>query len=242
MKTVLHKAETRGVAEHGWLHSRFSFSFADWYDPTRMGFGALRVINDDVIDPHSGFDKHPHRDMEIITIVTEGAVSHGDSIENDKRSDFRIPAGDVQVMSAGTGVVHSEHNKEDSALKLFQIWITPRTKGITPRYAQKSFSEIKKNEIELLVSGNESDEGDTGALLINQNAYVSRVVLEEGRKIEYVLKHHGNGVYVFVVSGRISINGTELNDRDALGIIEEKEIPLSAQTDANILIFEVPMM
>lgn len=233
MKTILHKADSRGVAEHGWLHSSFSFSFADWYEPTRMGFGVLRVINDDVIDPHSGFDKHPHKDMEIITIVTEGAVTHGDSMGNT----YSVPAGDVQVMSAGTGVVHSEHNREDTILKLFQIWITPRTKGLAPRYDQRSFGPAEKNKIELLVSGNEVDD----ALCINQDAYVSRVVLEEGKEVEYMLNRPENGIYVFVVKGGVRVAETNLSDRDALGIIEAKEIAICASTLAELLIFEVPM-
>jgi len=233
MKTVLHKASERGVAEHGWLHSRFSFSFADWYEPSRMGFGVLRVINDDVIDPHSGFDRHTHKDMEIITIVTEGAVTHGDSMGNT----FSVPVGDVQVMSAGTGVVHSEHNREDSTLKLFQIWISPRAGGLTPRYDQRSFGSVEKNKIELLVSGNEADD----VLLINQDAYVSRAVLDEGIEVEYALKRPENGIYIFVVSGSVNVAGHGLSDRDALGIVNAKEILISATTPAEILIFEVPM-
>lgn len=233
MKTILHKASERGVSEHGWLHSRFSFSFADWYEPARMGFGVLRVINDDVIDPHSGFDKHPHRDMEIITIVTEGAVTHGDSMGNT----FSVPAGDVQVMSAGTGVVHSEHNREDSTLKLFQIWISPRTKGIIPRYDQCSFRNEKKNETELLVSGNEADD----ALYINQDAYVSRAVLDKGKEVEYTLKHPGNGIYIFVVKGSVRVADTDLADRDAIGIVDAKGITILATSHSELLIFEVPM-
>lgn len=233
MKTILHKASDRGGAEHGWLHSKFSFSFADWYEPTRMGFGALRVINDDVIDAHSGFDKHSHRDMEIITIVTEGAVTHGDSMG----SNFKVPAGDVQVMSAGTGVVHSEYNREDSTLKLFQVWITPRTKGLIPRYEQKSFNTTKKNEIELLVSGNEADD----ALFINQDAYVSRTSLDENVEVQYALKRPGNGVYIFVVRGSVRVADTDLNNRDALGILDAKEILISANTPSELLIFEVPI-
>lgn len=233
MKTILHKAESRGVAEHGWLHSRFSFSFADWYEPSRMGFGVLRVINDDVIDPHSGFDKHPHKDMEIITIVNEGAVTHGDSMGNT----FSVPAGDVQVMSAGTGVVHSEHNMEDSTLKLFQIWISPRTRGLTPRYDQRSFGSAEKNKIELLVSGNEADD----VLLINQDAYISRLVLDEGNRVEYTQKHPIKGIYIFVVKGSIKVGGYELVERDALGIVDAEEISISAISPAEVLIFDVPM-
>lgn len=238
MKTILHKASERRVAEHGWLHSRFSFSFADWYEPSRMGFGALRVINDDIIDSHSGFDKHPHANMEIITIVTEGAVTHGDSMGNS----YQVPAGDVQVMSAGTGVVHSEYNNEDSTLKLFQIWILPRIKGGTPRYDQKSFGNAKRNEVELLVSGNESEEVDNGALLINQDAYVSRISIDGGDSVEYALKHPLNGIYIFVVKGSVRVGEIDLADRDALGLWDAKEILISAITSSELLIFEVPMV
>lgn len=233
MKTVLHKASDRGVAEHGWLHSRFSFSFADWYEPTRMGFGVLRVINDDVIDPHSGFDRHPHRDMEIITIVTEGAVTHGDSMGNE----YKVHAGEVQVMSAGTGVVHSEYNKEDRPLKLFQIWIGPRTRGLAPRYDQRSFVSAEKNKIELLVSGNVADD----VLLIKQDAYVSRASLDEGIEVEYALKRPENGIYIFVVKGSIKVGGHDLDDRDALGIVEFEKVSISATTPSELLIFDVPM-
>ena len=234
MKKVLHKAIERGVALHGWLHSRFSFSFAEWYEPSRMGFGVLRVINDDIIDPHSGFDKHPHRDMEIITIVTEGAVTHGDSTGGN----FRVPAGDVQVMSAGTGVVHSEHNRDDSTLKLFQIWITPRQKGLAPRYDQRSFGVGRKNEAELIVSGNASDD----ALYINQDAYVSRLTLDEGNAVEYVLKNPDNGTYIFMVNGLAKIAGESLGERDALGIVDAINISIAATKSAELLIFEVPMV
>lgn len=237
MQIVIHRADERGSAEHGWLHTRFSFSFADWYEPTRMGFGALRVINDDTIDPHSGFGKHPHANMEIITIVKEGAVSHEDSMGNK----YGVPAGDIQVMSAGTGVVHAEYNNEDVPLKLFQIWITPRTAGIAPRYEQRSFGDAENNTIELLVSGNEAEEVDKGALLINQDAYISRVSLDAGKEVEYALKRPLNGIYVFVVKGSISVAGHDLSDRDAIGLVDTKEILISAVVPSEVLIFEVPM-
>lgn len=233
MKTILHKAEDRGIAEHEWLHSRFSFSFADWFEPSRMGFGVLRVINDDIIDPHSGFDRHPHKDMEIITIVMEGSVTHGDSMGNK----YSVPAGDVQVMSAGTGVVHSEQNNEDSTLKLFQIWILPRTKGGSPRYKQRSFGEAKLNQFELLVSGNRDDD----ALYINQDMYMSRITLEAGKEVEYVLKRPQNGIYLFVVKGSTNVADHNLLDRDALGVWDTKTVLISANEQSELIIFEVPM-
>lgn len=233
MKNVVHLAGDRGSAEHGWLHTRFSFSFAGWYDPERMGFGVLRVLNDDVIEPHQGFGMHPHANMEIITIVKEGAVSHEDSIGNK----YAVPAGDVQVMSAGTGVVHSEYNNEDGLLKLFQVWITPRTKGLAPRYEQRSFGSAKNNELELIVSGDPSDK----VLNINQDAYVYRLVCDEEKTIPYTLKHAENGVYIFVVKGSVHVGDIELSNRDAIGIWGTNKIKISSLDPSELLVFEVPM-
>lgn len=235
MQVILHPAHERGVGEHEWLHTRFSFSFADWYDPHKMGFGVLRVINDDVIDPHSGFGRHPHANMEIITIVREGEVSHEDSIGNA----YTVPAGDIQVMSAGTGIVHAEFNKGDTPLKLFQIWIEPREKNIKPRYSQKSFEALETlNKIDLLVSGDDSE----GVLHINQDAFISRLKLESGVVTEYALKVLNNGVYIFVIEGSIRIGGDFLSSRDAIGITDISSINLVGVTPAEILIFEVPMI
>lgn len=234
MQKIIHREYERGIGEHEWLHTRFSFSFADWYEPTRMGFGALRVINDDIIDAHNGFGKHPHANMEIITIVTHGAVTHEDSMGNT----YKVPAGDIQVMSAGTGVVHAEFNNEDEPLELFQIWIHPREKNVEPRYDQKSFGESKeKNVFELLVSGKK----DSNALWINQDAYVSRVCIEEGKTLEYVLKNKMNGVYIFVVNGNIKIENEELLSRDAMCVWEVSSVVMSGKETSNLLIFEVPM-
>ncbi len=233
MQTVVHRADERGSAEHGWLHTRFSFSFADWYEPTRMGFGVLRVINDDIIEPHQGFGMHPHANMEIITIVKEGAVSHEDSMGNK----YAVPAGDVQVMSAGTGVVHAEFNKGDEKLALFQIWITPRVKNLPPRYAQRSLGPIKKNELELIVSGDESAD----ALFINQDAYVYRIACDEGKTISYALKQAGNGVYVFVIQGFVHVDDVDLGTRDAIGVWDTNHIEISSLTPSELLVFEVPM-
>ena len=234
MQKVVHKAKERGVAEHEWLHSRFSFSFADWYEPSRMGFGALRVINDDVIDPASGFGMHPHRDMEIITIVREGTVTHEDSMGN--RGD--VTAGEVQVMSAGSGVVHGEQNESSTTtLKLFQIWVTPKSRGIEPRYGQKAFPPAVAGEAEVLVGPIGSD----APLTINQDAYITRVALGAKESLEYPTKVSGNGVYCLVVSGDIVIAGEALGPRDAVGIIEPGAVTLAAKTVAEVLIFEVPM-
>jgi len=237
MTYILHKAEERGKAEHGWLHTRFSFSFADWYDPERMGFGTLRVINDDVIDPDSGFDLHPHNNMEIITIVMEGVITHGDSMGNDQV----VPAGDVQVMSAGTGVVHSEHNRSlDETLKLFQIWIHPKSRNIVPRYGQKSFgTHWEPDTLQLLVS----PDGREDSLLIHQDAFILRGSLDKGKTQAYALRDtNKNGVYVLVVDGSITIDGNVLMERDALGIYEAGTFSIIANQYSHYLVFEVPMV
>lgn len=235
MQKVVHKSKERGVAEHGWLHSHFSFSFADWYEPTRMGFGALRVINDDIVAPASGFGMHPHRDMEIITIVNEGAVTHADSMGNQGAV---VPAGDVQVMSAGTGVVHAEHNESpDVPLKLFQIWIFPKVEGVEPVYGQASFGEPLVNEIETLVA----PVGEDYQLTINQDAYISRAKIEKGTSLEYEIRIPGNGVYVFAVSGEVDAEGEVLGERDALGVWDTGHVALKAISDTTLLLIEVPM-
>lgn len=235
MKTVIHRNKERGVGEHGWLHTRFSFSFAHWYNPERMGFGALRVLNDDIIDADSGFDTHPHANMEIITIVTKGAVTHGDSMGHS----FDVPAGDVQVMSAGTGVLHSEQNNSlHESLELFQIWIEPGERNITPRYDQKSFGlELKRNEFELLVSS----DGRNDSLQINQDAFVYRGVIDEGKSVSYTLNNKENGVYIFIVKGSVVIGESDLDTRDAIGVWDVENVDILAKSEAEVLIFEVPM-
>ncbi len=235
MQYILHKAQERGKAEHGWLHSRFSFSFAHWYDPKRMGFGALRVINDDIIDPDSGFDMHPHNNMEIITIVMEGAITHEDSMGNIQG----VPAGDIQVMSAGTGVTHSEYNTSlAETLKLFQIWIYPKSRDIVPRYDQKSFGNWESNALRLLVS----PDGREQSLLIHQDAFISRASFDAGKTHTYAFNIKTNGVYIFVIKGSIVVNEYTLDERDALGVYEVSEIQIVAKTHTQYLIFEVPLM
>lgn len=236
MEHVIHQAKDRGVAEHGWLHTRFSFSFAHWYDPERMGFGALRVINDDALDPESGFDLHPHDNMEIITIVTEGTITHGDSMGNKTQ----VPAGDVQVMSAGTGVVHSEHNfSSDQDLRLFQIWIIPKTRGIAPKYGQKSFgTEWTADILQLLVS----PDGREDSLAIHQDAFVYRGHLTSGKTTDYSLKNASrNGIYILVIEGGLDIHGHKLGKRDAIGLWDTDTIRIQADRDCTYLLFEVPL-
>ncbi len=234
MKTVIHRADERGVGEHGWLSTRYSFSFADWYEPTRMGFGTLRVINDDTIAPASGFPMHAHQDMEIITIVMRGAVTHKDSLENVGT----VPAGDIQVMSAGTGIVHSEYNASASApLALFQIWIEPNKHGVRPRYAQKSFTDAKRSDFQLLASPT----GANGSLGIHQDAYICLARVDRDHPLNFELQNKRHGVYLFVISGSIEIAGETLDARDAIGITEADKIRIESPQSAELLIIEVPM-
>lgn len=229
MKLELHPASERGISNHGWLTSRFSFSFADWYNPARMGFRALRVLNDDHIAPSSGFGMHPHRDMEIITIVTKGAVTHEDSMGNHGA----VQAGEVQVMSAGMGVVHGERNdSRTEPLELFQLWIMTRTPGIVPRYDQRAFA----SGAPLLVS----PDGREGSLSIMQDAFITRRSVGAGETLTYPLYDAKNGVYVFVISGGITIDNLTLGARDAVGIEDAESIELRATDNTTILLVEVP--
>lgn len=229
MQKVVHRAEDRGKGEYGWLSTRYSFSFANWYEPRRMGFGVLRVINDDRIAPQRGFEMHPHQDMEIITLVTQGVLTHKDSMGNMGT----IHANEVQVMSAGAGVVHSEYNDRDDPLELFQIWIEPKVLGIAPRYAQRV---IKEGET-LLVG----PEGVPGALTINQDAYMYRIVLTRGGRYEHVLHGEAHGVYVLVLSGCLDVAGEVLGVRDALGVWDTGTVALTARKEVSALVFEVPI-
>ncbi len=244
MKKQIHRASDRGRAEHGWLHTYYSFSFADWYEPSRMGFGSLRVLNDDMIDLMSGFDAHSHRDMEIITIVMKGTLTHRDSMGNIGT----IPAGDVQVMSAGSGVMHSEHNDSKSErLELFQIWIETADRGIEPRYGQKSFrNSTEKNVVQLLVVSDmetaiHADRRGRPLLAIHQDASISSAVVEPGHSIEFKIKSENHGVYIFVVEGEIEMDGVQFNRRDTVGIFETKQVILSTKKGAEVLMIEVLM-
>jgi redox-sensitive bicupin YhaK (pirin superfamily) len=234
MKTVIHPANKRGGGDHGWLKTRHSFSFADWYEPTRMGFGTLRVINDDSIAPHQGFGAHGHRDMEIITIVTEGTITHEDNMGNLGV----IPAGDVQIMSAGTGVVHGERNDSDEPLALFQIWIEPKEKGVAPRYGQSELHLAHQPPgLRLLVA----PLGRPDVLTINQDAYIYQAVLDTEHPVEYTLHDPAHGVYVFVIDGEVHVEGETLGPRDAVGITEAVSIKITATKPSQVLLFEVPL-
>lgn len=235
METIIHRASERGHANHGWLDAHHSFSFANWYDPSRMHFGMLRVLNDDKVAPGEGFGMHPHNDMEIITIILSGALEHKDNMGNGSV----IRPGDVQVMSAGTGVLHSEFNpSSEEATTLFQLWIFPKERGIKPRYDQKTFSvENRINKIQTMASGF----GKEGELYIHQDAAVSLGSLEKGIKVSYPLSKSGNGAYVMVIKGQIELAGHTLESRDAIGISSIHEFSMHALEKSEILIVDVPM-
>ncbi|REJ81023.1 MAG: pirin family protein [Bacteroidetes bacterium] len=235
MKTVIHQENERGKADHGWLKAAHSFSFASWYDPARMHFGMLRVLNDDLIAPGKGFGMHPHNDMEIITIILSGELEHKDSMGNGSV----IRTGDVQVMSAGSGVLHSEFNPSDkNPTRLFQLWIFPKEKNIEPRYGQKNFNiRSLENNIQTVASGfNIGDE-----LYIHQDAAVSICKLNAESGIQYDLFRKENGVYIMNIDGKTVVEGNKLGNRDAVGITEKDYIEIKAIEDTELLIVEVPM-
>lgn len=235
--SVLHKADTRGHANHGWLDSHHSFSFANYYNPDRMHFGALRVLNDDRVDPGMGFGTHPHDNMEIISIPLEGDLEHKDSMGNTTV----IRNGDIQVMSAGTGIQHSEFNKNNDRLtKFLQIWLFPNKRNVSPRYDQITLNITDRhNKLQQILSPNSDDEG----VWIHQDAWFHLGKFDVDFKIEYPLKKKGNGVYAFVLKGDVTINSIALNQRDGFGIwdIEKLSIQSNSQ-DAEILLMEVPML
>ncbi|MCD8554521.1 pirin family protein [Seleniivibrio sp.] len=232
MSMKIHRAKDRGVADHGWLKSAFSYSFAEYFDPSRMGFGVLRVVNDDIIAPSTGFPMHPHNNMEIVTIVTEGSVAHKDTMGNGTV----IKAGEVQRMSAGKGLMHSEYNPSATeTLKLFQIWIRTRDKGIEPEYDQREF-ELGKNRLVTLVSGDAAD----GGLVFRQDAWIHRGVFSKGQDFEYELRKKGNGVFLMPVEGVIAVAGETLNRRDEATFTAYDTVKFKAETDADVLLMEVP--
>lgn len=232
---ILHKSGTRGLANHGWLESRHTFSFANYYNPDRMHFGVLRVLNDDIVAPGMGFGTHPHDNMEIISIPLEGDLEHKDSMGNVTV----IRNGDIQVMSAGTGIQHSEYNKNrDQEVRFLQIWLFPNRKNVKPRYDQLSLKkEDRKNKLQQILSPSPDDEG----VWIHQDAWFHLGQLDKGREVNYRLKKAGNGVYAFVLSGSVLVDGTGLESRDGLGLWDTQEIVLKASQDAEILLMEVPM-
>jgi quercetin 2,3-dioxygenase len=237
MTTVLHKADTRGHANHGWLDSWHTFSFAGYHNPERVHFGALRVLNDDTVAAGMGFGKHPHDNMEIISIPLEGDLEHGDSMG----TTAVIRQGDVQVMSAGTGIIHSEKNKNtDKQVKFLQIWVFPNKKNVQPCYDQKSISaEEKQNKLAAVVSPIGTNDG---GVQVHQDAWFHLSKLDAGKELTYEVKKKGNGVYAFVLDGDLKIGETELNRRDGLGISESDSFTIHANATSEILLMEVPMM
>ena len=235
MKTVLHKADSRGHANHGWLNSYHSFSFANYYNPERMNFGALRVLNDDTVSAGRGFGTHPHNNMEIISIPLEGDLKHMDNMGNATV----IKNGDIQIMSAGTGVEHSEYNNnKDSLVKFLQIWIFPNVKNVTPRYDQISLKDIHtKNKLYQILSPNPEDQG----VWIHQDAWFYLGDYEQGTSETYTLKKQGNGAYVFVLDGELDVSGTVLESRDGFGIWDTDSFTVSSRKTARFLVMEVPM-
>ncbi len=234
MKTIIHRAETRGGADHGWLQTHHTFSFADYYDPLRVHFGVLRVLNDDVVAPGEGFDMHPHNNMEIVTIPLEGSLQHRDSMGNTAV----ISKGEVQVMSAGTGILHSEYNHSaDDIVKLLQIWVFPREKALEPRYSQVKITEPGPDSIEVIVA----PKGAEHIAWIHQDAWFSLARVSKGKTIEYELHKEGNGVYLFVLDGAASAGGEHLYNRDGMGVSGAAAFTISGGTDARLLLMEVPM-
>ena len=235
MNKVYHSAETRGHADHGWLNANHSFSFASYYDPNRMNFGALRVLNDDTISPGKGFGKHSHDNMEIITIPLKGDLEHKDSLGNIGA----INEGEIQVMSAGTGIYHSEYNKNsDKFINLLQLWVMPKKQDVKPRYDQRSFKGLKKkNSVYQVLSPYPEDEG----MWIHQDAWIHLGDCEEVTSVEYMLKKTGNGVYIFVIEGIFKVANEKLEKRDALGVWNTESITFEAQSKSQVLLIEVPM-
>lgn len=233
--TVIHKADTRGDANHGWLKSKHSFSFANYYNPDRMHFGVLRVLNDDSVEAGMGFGTHPHDNMEIISIPLEGDLEHKDSMNNVAV----IKSGDIQIMSAGTGIYHSEYNKsKEKPVKFLQIWVFPNKRNVTPRYDQITLNLADRhNKLQQILSPNPNDEG----VWIHQDAWFHLGKFDKGISTEYNFKKQGNGLYVFNLNGTLKINGQAIETRDGFGIWDTNKVSIQAETDAEFLLMEVPM-
>lgn len=232
---IIFRSDERGRRDHGWLKARHSFSFADYYDPQKVNFGALRVLNDDIIEGGKGFGMHPHANMEIITIMLEGELKHNDNMGFSSV----IKPGDIQIMSAGSGIMHSEYNNlPDTKINLLQIWVFPKIKNIAPRYDQKFFEkEGRQNTFQLVVSPDEAE----GSLRINQDACFLLAEPDAGKTLEYKLRNKNHGVYTFIIEGKIYLNGHELNKRDAAGVINSEKNSFTSIENSTLLLIEVPM-
>jgi redox-sensitive bicupin YhaK (pirin superfamily) len=235
MKKIIHKSDSRGYFDFGWLKTNHSFSFGQYYDPERMNFGMLRVLNDDIIAPGQGFGTHPHSDMEIVSIPLKGGLAHQD----DTGSEGVIFPNEVQVMSAGTGILHSEFNHSRAEESNFlQLWILPNKKGHRPRYDQKAFNpEARNNQLQTIVTPDKSN----GSLWLNQDAYIAMTNLDKDTSIKYKYNSLGNGVYLFVIDGEIFIDGHSYSKRDGVGIWEAVEISITSKDNSQVLLIEVPM-
>lgn len=237
MKTIIHKSATRGFANHGWLTSYHTFSFANYQNTERMNFGALRVLNDDVVQPKMGFGTHPHQNMEIISIPLQGALSHKDSMGNKRAIDV----GEVQVMSAGTGLTHSEFNdSKTDEVNFLQLWIIPEELNVEPNYEQRLFpKEERVNKLQTIVAP--KDKLESNALPISQQAYIYRTNLESNKGIDLKARSEQNGIYIFVVDGEIEVANYTLVKRDAIGVYETETVEIKAIQNSELIIIEVPM-
>lgn len=237
MKTYeFHAADSRGAANHGWLQSYHTFSFANYYNPSRIHFGALRVLNDDTVSGGMGFGEHPHDNMEIISIPLEGDLEHKDSMGNTTV----IRHGDIQVMSAGTGIYHSEYNRnKDATVKFLQIWIFPNKKNVTPRYDQITMNPAdRQNQFQQVLSPNPEDAG----VWVHQDAWFHLGKFDQDFSVDYSIKKEGNGLYVFVLSGQFEVDGQIVQTRDGLGIRQASDVSFKALSPgAEVLLMEVPM-
>ncbi|GHC46622.1 pirin family protein [Ulvibacter litoralis] len=235
MKTITHKANTRGHANHGWLNSHHTFSFANYQDPERMNFGALRVLNDDTVSGGNGFGAHPHQNMEIISIPLEGDLQHMDNMGNSTV----IKEGDVQIMSAGTGITHSEYNKnKEIAVKFLQIWMFPNKENVSPRYDQISTASIaKENEFYQILSPNKDDSG----VWAHQDAWFHLGSFDKDTTTNYTFKKEGNGLYVFLLEGEIEVENQKLEKRDGFGIWDTNSVAFTTFSGSKVLLMEVPM-
>jgi redox-sensitive bicupin YhaK (pirin superfamily) len=235
MKTIFHKSTERGHADHGWLNAHHSFSFASYHDPSKTHFGLLRVLNDDVVAPGMGFGMHPHDNMEIITIPLKGTLEHRDSMGNTGV----IKPNEIQAMSAGSGLTHSEYNhSKTEAINLLQIWVFPKERNIEPRYDQRVFTEEEKNgKFKTIVAPVKADD----IMWINQDAYFSLGKFKVGSSVDYKIQHKGNGAYIFIIEGEAKIEGQQLQKRDAIGVWETDKFSINVTADAEILVIDVPM-
>ncbi len=234
MIKAIHKADTRGFADHGWLKTKHTFSFASYYNENRMDFGMLRVLNDDIVECGMGFGKHSHNNMEIVSIPLAGALEHKDSMGHVEV----IKEGEVQILSAGTGVMHSEYNHSKTEdVNFLQIWVLPKERNIKPRYDKRNIKDVdKKNKFLTVVSPDKND----NAVWINQDAYFSLAKIDIDTEISYDMKLKGNGVYLFVIEGDVTIDGNELRRRDGIGIEEIDIVTIKSNSESYLLAIEVP--